>query len=379
MRPDLVPDLIIVGGGLSGGLLAWRLAMLRPEIRVLVLEAGGTLGGNHTWSFHDTDLSAAQLDWMAPLVAWRWPGYAVRFPELERVFAGGYASVTSARFDAVVRPALGPGVRCGVTVAGLAPDTVRLADGGTIAAGAVLDARGPGMPGHGVFAWQRFLGREVRLARPHLMDRPLLMDATVTQIDGFRFVYVLPFGPETALVEDTTYADSPGLDEAALRGRIDAWMAQRGWQVREVLREESGVLPIVLAGRPVTTEVPRIGLAGLLCHPTTGYALPDAVRLADAIAALPVISARSLRAAVDAHAVRAWRSQGMYRLLNRMLFHAAAPEERHRVLARFHRLPAGLVARFYAGTLRPGDHVRLLLGRPPVPLLPAARAALRLR
>ena len=56
-------DLILVGGGLANGLIAWRLQQLRPQWRVLCLEQGPVLGGNHTWSFHDADLTAEQLRW----------------------------------------------------------------------------------------------------------------------------------------------------------------------------------------------------------------------------------------------------------------------------------------------------------------------------
>jgi lycopene beta-cyclase len=51
-----------------------------------------------------------------------------------------------------------------------------------------------------------------------------------------------------------------------------------------------------------------------------------------------------------------------------MLFQAAAPEQRYRVMQRFYRLDAALIDRFYAGELRYRDHVRLLTGRPPVPI-----------
>jgi lycopene beta-cyclase len=56
-----------------------------------------------------------------------------------------------------------------------------------------------------------------------------------------------------------------------------------------------------------------------------------------------------------------------------MLFRAAAPAERYRVLERFYRLPDGLVRRFYAGAPSLLDRVRILSGRPPVPVRRAAR------
>ena len=51
-----------------------------------------------------------------------------------------------------------------------------------------------------------------------------------------------------------------------------------------------------------------------------------------------------------------------------MLFAAAPPGARWRVLERFYRLPEPLVERFYAGRSTLADRARLLIGRPPVPL-----------
>ena len=58
------PDLLLVGGGLANGLLALRLSQLRPDLDVRIVEAAQTLGGVHTWSFFDSDLTPAQRDWM---------------------------------------------------------------------------------------------------------------------------------------------------------------------------------------------------------------------------------------------------------------------------------------------------------------------------
>jgi lycopene beta-cyclase len=49
-----------------------------------------------------------------------------------------------------------------------------------------------------------------------------------------------------------------------------------------------------------------------------------------------------------------------------MLFRAADPPQRYRILERFYRLPAPLIARFYSGRNSLGDRVRILAGKPPV-------------
>jgi lycopene beta-cyclase len=63
-------------------------------------------------------------------------------------------------------------------------------------------------------------------------------------------------------------------------------------------------------------------------------------------------------------------------MLNRMLFHAARPHERYKVLQRFYRLPQGLIGRFYAGESRTRDKLRILTGKPPIPIPRAVRALL---
>lgn len=373
-------DLLLVGGGLANGLVAWRLRQLRPELRVLVLEAGDTLGGNHTWSFHAGDLSAAQHAWIDPLVAYRWPRHHVRFPAGERRIDAGYASVSSRRFHDVLMADLGDRVRLGTGAAVVEPTRVLLRDGTELHAGAVLDARGVTAAGCLRLGWQKFVGHELRLARPHGLAGPVLMDATVAQRGGYRFVYTLPLDARTVLVEDTIYADAPVLEVEGVREDIAAYVRSQGWEAEALLREEQGVLPIVLDGDPAALwcaarGVPRAGLAAGLFHATTGYSLPEAVRLAELVCGLRDLSAPALFEAVRGHALRHWRRQRFFRLLNRMLFQAAAPAERWRVMQRFYQLPQPLISRFYAGRPTLADKLRIVTGRPPVPLGAAWHAA----
>ena len=51
-----------------------------------------------------------------------------------------------------------------------------------------------------------------------------------------------------------------------------------------------------------------------------------------------------------------------------MLFRAADPTQRYKVLERFYRLSPGLVQRFYAAESTWSDQLRILAGRPPMPI-----------
>ncbi|WP_308222988.1 lycopene cyclase family protein [Sphingomonas sp. J344] len=113
--------------------------------------------------------------------------------------------------------------------------------------------------------------------------------------------------------------------------------------------------------------------AGLF-HPVTGYSLPDAVRLAALIGNARDLSGAALHDLTYGHARRIWRQRGYYRMLSAMLFRAAEPAERYRILERFYRLDDGLVARFYAGQSSIFDRARVLAGKPPVPVKRALAA-----
>ncbi len=369
-KAALAADVSIVGAGLAGCLAAWSIARAQPNLRVSLFEAGPRVAGNHTWCFFATDVSPEALALLEPLVECRWPGYSVYFPNLAREFSVPYHAITSAR----IREQLSnlPNLRLHE---GQEPSEEMLRS-----VPLVLDARGDSRHlerGAEVdYGYQKFVGLEVSLHAPHALKQPIVMDARVPQIDGFRFQYVLPMSDTRLLIEDTRYSSNSVLSEESLKNEVLAYAERMGWRVRTVERTERGVLPVPLNRKylnwqlsPVESLGPNavcIGTRAGLYHPVTSYSLPLAAKVAVSLAKISAPSANAAHYAVAPILYRVWRESGFYLLLNRMFFRAAVPDQRYRVLRRFYQLSDALVANFYAAQLTVWNKFRILSGKPPV-------------
>jgi len=327
-------DIIIVGAGLSGLLTAWRCLDVNPQLRVLILEATDRMAGDHTWSFNLTDIAPELRDWIQPFIAYQWARYDVKFPKHSRTLEIG-------------------------------PEYVILESGEQVSAATILDARGFQANENVCLGYQKFVGHVIKTATPHGLENPIIMDATVPQIGGYRFVYCLPYTETEMLVEDTYYTDEGELHSQEIDARIKDYIMDRlALTQYDVLRREKGVLPITLAAKAGAYSGSAIGIGGGFYHAVTGYSFPNALRIADIIANNPLVNISILQ---EQH----YRRERFLRLLNRMLFRAAKPEMRYTVLQRFYGLKRPLIERFYAGQFTIFDKLRILIGKPPVPVTKA--------
>ncbi|KPP87953.1 lycopene beta-cyclase CrtY [Erythrobacter sp. HL-111] len=385
-------DVVIVGGGLAGGLLALALLRRAPAIRFTLVEAGKTLGGNHRWSWFATDLAEACADLLGEFPLARWDaGYDIAFPGYGRTLGTSYRSLASEDFHKHLAAAIpAENLLLGKRVAGLDAGGVTLADGTRIAARRVVDCRTFRPSDKLAGGWQVFLGQHIRCHEPHGLTRPVIMDATVDQLAphgngaAYRFVYVLPLSEDEVFVEDTYYADHPRMDRDLLASRTRAYARTKGWR-GEVIGSETGILPVISGGdfEGVIEDlaIPGVAIAGSrggFSHPLTSYTLPFAASNAVEIAALladhPDTTGEDLARFCEDRARHHWRETSFYRMLSRMLFEAADPGRRVNVFKHFYGLSGELVERFYAGQSTWPDRLRILSGKPPVAIGRAMRA-----
>ena len=368
---DEIFDYVLLGGGLQNVLIALALLANRPNVRLAVVERGESVGGNHIWCFHAGDLSEQMAALVEPMVVRRWVGYDVAFPALERRMTEPYAAVSSAALGNALGNALRDHPSCalltGKVAVRIGGDEVLLDDGTVLRAQVVVEALGPDRraPARGD-GFQKFLGLELRLARPVNRDVPLVMDARVEQLDGFRFYYVLPLQPDTVLVEETRFSSSPHIDREAFRQGVLAYAEGLGVEVAEICREELGVLPLPVRQSPGRRRSENgsyvAGYQGGWFHPVSAYSFPIAAKVAEVVGSTPSHQlADAWASLVRDHARRARFAF----LLNRLFFTAFAEGDRRNVIQGFYRLPAATIRRFYSLSLTPLDCARILCGRAP--------------
>lgn len=351
----------LVGGGLFNCLLALRLKDRGYPFDIF--EKRDSLAGDHTWSFHEADLDPEDLEFVRPLLLREWQGYRVELPSYRRrMERSRYFTIRSKGLQSRLMESV-------------SPEQMHL---GTIWEGASdnqIVVRSPGAgPMPAGCGWQKFVGWDICFDQPHGLKEPVLMDITVEQKDGFRFLYILPFDERRALVEDTRYSNTSAIDLSEFAADLTQYIQRRwpgfGWTTE---REESAALPIPT---DATGERGQFGMAGGFFHPTTGYSFPYAVRISRQLIHW-IESGLNVIEAWDRIDSQIKSNQHFYLMLNRMMFFAARPTERWRIFSRFYQLSPGLIERFYAGRSTTLDKMRILAGRPPVPIWSAVRVLWR--
>ena len=376
-------NMVILGAGLSGLLTAWRCLELNPKLKVTLIDANSEIAGDHTWSFNLNDIDTELQKWVRPFIAHQWEAYDVKFPTRQRTLNITYCTGNSETLKSCVRPLIDSGrlsLKLNSRVQDINEDTVFLEGGEEIQSALILDARGFEPNPERYLGYQKFVGHVIRTEQPHGVERPIIMDATVPQLGGYRFVYCLPYSDTELLVEDTYYTDGADMKSQEVDARIRDYIeSQLNITSYEVARRETGILPITIAIKPDVYAPMSIGIRGGYYHAVTGYSFPDAAKVADKLAHQILslvnggqkITNRNLQLAMQNMQREHYSAERFFRLLNRMLFRAAKPQERYMVLQRFYGLGEGLIERFYAGDLTWRDKVRILIGKPPVPVFKA--------
>ena len=365
----------VIGGGLAGCLTAQALVYLyrnSKNVEISLYDKASELCGTHTWCFHDSDVPTNQKEWLLPLISKSWGQYRVHFPAHSKLLNLKYLCIRSAdlrqKTDALSQQGL-INTNLNTEVKVLSPDCIEY-NSKTYKFDYVIDCRGWNTLKtiNKTDGFQKFIGLELELESAHKLQEAIVMDARVEQIDGYRFLYVLPFSENTLLVEDTYYSNSPELNNDVIKQRIHQYCANNNWIIKKIHYQEKGSLLIPSkSAKSFNTHI-CLGVQAHQYQPVTGYSTPYI--LSDLDLLLTAIknneSSELILNKLNIKRYSQKQKTYFYILLNKMLFGAAKPKERYKILQRFYTFDEKLVQRFNAGQTSLFDMLRILSGRPPV-------------
>jgi lycopene beta-cyclase len=343
---------------------ALAMARLRPDVPLLIVEESERFGGEGYHHFADAELGPDGAALIGPLAVERWPGFYVAFPGFSRKLKAEWAGFAAADLHrAMIETLSEKQIRLGTKVVAVREDALVLDGGETIKAEGAIDARGAANLSTLDLLYETRLERDYQLKAPHRVDRPVLIDATVDQAGGLRFMQCVPLGEDRLIVADICLSERAQSDEQA-GARLDAYLAARGWRKKRMTSEVARVRPLPVGGdfaafwRLGGARVAKLGLRGGFVNPATGRTIADAVRNAHLLAGQRDFAGPALHDLFEAEAKAAWKKREPLRALPAALA-AAPPEDRRALIARLYGLDPGLIARLQGDQLGLIDRMRV--------------------
>lgn len=378
---------VILGAGCAGLSLCWYLLERGVEEPILLLDSKEGFADDRTWCFWDVEDTP-----FSHLAVHRWRSWSVSDREHDVVQTSSrypYLLIPGASFyqHALQRILSHENVtlRLGESVEGyeeFADETrVKTAER-DYAARYVFDGRGlpPGSPEfekarkEAVCVPQKFLGWRLR-TRKDAFDPGVctLMDFSVDQARGLRFVYTLPVSVREALVENVYLSEvSVGLEEHRKENQI--YLRQRCGLAEAdytVDGEEMGYIPMTdyRFPRRLGERTFSIGMLGGETRPSTGYTFLRIQRYCRALA----------RSVTDNGGLPEETSPWRYGPLDSVFlrFMRDHPESCPEVYRRmFAGVPPDSLVRFLTEKSNPADELRLVGAMPKASFLGTAGRAL---
>lgn len=334
---------IIIGGGIVGSLLAYRLKEVLPQMSFKLYEASSSLGQHQSFSFRESDC-AKDMHWLKPLISHSWDHHQISFKKFDKMITNPYHLIDSRKMNEVISLKLKDDLK----VHNKIPLELALQE-----ASFVIDTRNECY--YKKSGYKKFLSFEIELEEPHHMISPVVFDGKVDKKEIYRNISYFPLTENTMLVKDFWYSDNRRIDVAEMRTVLNDTIKEKGWKISKVLREESGVVAVPLTPPTFHQEGRVISLAGLF-HGSTISSIGAMTKLIDEMVSTS-FRYGELREIVSKFRKSEGEVQGFYRSLNKILIE----EKKDFIFERIYNQPYSIIEKFSSGNLSFFDRSKMIL------------------
>lgn len=273
-------DYVICGGGLSGLSLAHRLSDdAFADKRILILDQTPKNTNDRTWSFW----ADHSFDRYREIYRKSWDRLAFYAPDTEVVSSAQpyqYHTISGIDFYEHTLKAINACSHIDFKIESVQSvldndDHVAVqTDQSIYHAAYAFDSIVKSFPEQEeLFVWQHFMGWELRLTEGSWDESTAtFMDFRVDQGDDTRFVYILPFDKQTALIEATVFSKELW-SEAQYKGMLEDYMDLYVGHPYELVSTELGKIPMTTATfSKGSKRVIPLGTNNATVKPSSGYA-----------------------------------------------------------------------------------------------------------
>jgi lycopene beta-cyclase len=260
---------IILGGGVWGSLLAYRLKKALPHVHFKLYEESSILGNHKICTFRERDCKDS-MPWLRPLISHSWSKHQIKSKKLEKWMASPYHLIESKHLHDVVSASLGEGT--------LKLNNRMSAELALQESSFVIDARN--ICHYKKNGYRKHLTMELELTEDHHLVSPVVFDAGVARKDSFRSFEYFPLNSKTLLVKDVWFSENSSLDADRMRNALNEVLHEKKWNIHKVIKEDMGISELPISTPMYRQEGRVINLAGIF-HDMNGCSIPMAVKVID--------------------------------------------------------------------------------------------------
>lgn len=360
-------DLVIAGGGVAGSLLFDALLRLHPRIKAILIERSSVLAGDQTMTIREPEVPHNLKDWIFDLASANYPSHQYRFPQFVRELNEPLYILRSSELSKRLFSKYGSKILIHQEV--LSEEKiddralVTLSSGLQIETETLILARGWGpLPEANSGGYQKFVGLDLEFDRPHQISIPIMMDAQVPQIDGARYLTILPLTETSLFVRDNYISKHAILKTERIEAEIKTFVEKHHGKILNIIRRESGIIPLgQLHPSTHPSAFPQIGAEALSINPLGGAALTGLFHQIESVTNTSSLSPRTIKKALSSSAKEHLKARHLDLFLHQLLQAEPDPSRRFLIYSSLYQLPTPLLERVLSGKTSYKDRLVILL------------------